>query len=89
MRRPQGPQTMMPLQQRGAFAGRPGGPVPAVRGGVGVSRARLASYWSRVMYPGCAPGMKEIHSSRGSSGAGQLPAGSLWSRCRPKVNAPA
>ena len=66
------------LQQRGAFAGRPGGAVPAVRGGVGCARrARLASYWSRVMYPGWAPGMKEIHSSRGSAVRDQLPAGQL------------
>ena len=32
---PAGPADDDALQQRGAFAGRPGGPVPAVRGGVG------------------------------------------------------
>ena len=62
---------------------------PAVRSrpraaALAVSRARLASCWSRVMYPGWAPGMKEIHSWRGT--VMLLPRflpGSSCSRCRP------
>ena len=41
------------------------------------------------MYPGWAPGMKEIHSSRGRMVRDSFPPGSLMSRWRPKVNAPA
>jgi hypothetical protein len=52
-------------------------------------RTVWASYCSMVMYPGWAPGMNAIHSSRGSLVVIVLPPGSFRSRRRPKVNAPA
>ena len=42
-----------------------------------------------VMYPGWAPGMNAIHSSRGSRVVTVLPPGRIWSRRRPKVKQPA
>ena len=47
-----------------------------------------ASYWSKVMYPGWAPGMKEIPFLPGQGRCGTaFPPGSLSARWRPKVNA--
>ena len=75
MRCPQVPQMMMPCSSAGPSRGGPAARSRPCAAALAASRARLASYWSRVMYPGWAPGMKEIHSSRGSDGAGQFPAG--------------
>ena len=89
MRCPQVPQMMMPCSSAGPSRGGPAVRSRPCAAALLVSRARFASYCSRVMYPGWAPGMKEIHSSRGSMVRDSFPPGSLASRWRPKVNAPA
>ena len=60
------PQMMMPCSRAGPSRGGPAARSRPCAAALAASLARLASYWSRVRYPGWAPGMKEIHSSRGT-----------------------
>src|ERR1700704_6774924 len=66
MRCPQVPQMMMPCRRAGPSRGGPAARSRPCAAALAASLAMLASHWSRVMYPGWAPGMKEIHSSRGT-----------------------
>src|SRR6516164_7795995 len=57
---------MMPCSSAGPSRGGPLRRSRPCAAALAASRAMLASHWSRVMYPGWAPGMKEVHSSRGT-----------------------
>ena len=57
---------MMPCSRAGPSRGGPAARSRPCAAALAASLAMLASHWSRVMYPGWAPGMKEIHSSRGT-----------------------
>src|SRR6266851_919513 len=75
IRPPQRPQMMMPCSSAGPSRGGPAARSRPCAAALAASCARLASYWSKVMYPGWAPGMKEIHSSRGSAVRQSFPPG--------------
>ena len=66
---------MMPCSRAAPSRGGPAARSRPCAAALAASLAMLASYWSRVMYPGWAPGMKEIHSSRGSLMLAPFPAG--------------
>ena len=77
MRSPQVPQMMMPCSSAGPSRGGPAARSRPCAAALAASCARLASYWSRVMYPGWARGNEGDPFLAGQQGAGQLPAGKL------------
>ena len=72
---PAGPADDDALQQRGAFAGRSGGPVPAVRGGVGCQPGAVGVVLVQGDVSGVDAGDEGDPFLAGQHGAGQLPAG--------------
>ena len=74
---PAGPADDDALQQRGAFAGRPGGPVPAVRGGVGGQAGAVGVVLVQGDVSGVGAGDEGDPFLAGQRGAGQFPAGQL------------
>src|SRR6266702_1681316 len=71
---PAGPADDDALQQRGAFAGRPGGPVPAVRGGVGGQPGAVGVVLVQGEVSGMSGGDEGDPFPAGQRGAGPLPA---------------
>ena len=65
------------LQQRGSLTGRPGGPVPAVRGGVGGQPCAVGVVLVQGDVSGVRSGDEGDPFLAGQRGAGQLPAGKL------------
>ena len=86
---PAGPADDDALQQRGSFAGRPGGAVPAVRGGVGGQLCAVGVVLVQGDVSGVGAGDEGDPFLAGQQVRDSFPPGSLMSRCRPKVNAPA
>ena len=74
---PAGPADDDALEQRGAFAGRPGGPVPAVRGGVGGQLCAVGVVLVQGDVSRMSGGNEGDPFLPGQQGAGQLPAGKL------------
>ena len=74
---PAGPADDDALQQRGAFAGRPGGAVPAVRGGVGGQPCAVGVVLVQGDVSGVGAGDEGDPFLAGQDGAGQFPAGEL------------
>src|ERR1019366_6950248 len=74
---PAGPADDDALQQRGAFAGRPGGPVAAVRGGAGGEAGADGVALGPGGVSGVGAGVEGDPGLAGQGGAGQLPAGQL------------
>ena len=72
---PAGPADDDALQQRGAFAGRPGGAVPAVRGGVGGQPGAVGVVLVQGDVSGVGAGDEGDPFLPRQDGAGQLPAG--------------
>ena len=72
---PAGPADDDALEQRGAFAGRSGGPVPAVRGGVGGQLRAVGVVLVQGDVSGMSGGNEGDPFLPRQQGAGQLPAG--------------
>src|SRR5204863_8355494 len=70
-----GPADDDALEQRGAFAGRPGGPVPAVRGGVGGQLCAVGVVLVQGDVSGVRAGAEGAPFLPRQQGAGQLPTG--------------